>query len=297
MANIMSMTVAVACTLALTACGGGGDGNGDNTLSRSDEGIWSNLDGGSQYGMQTVILNDGSYWSFYGDIENQNDVSPTSIGGVKIQNGMVFFPLGVLQGTASVSGSSVSGTYADFLDTAAIQGTYSGTVSAQKNLNMVFHESSNMNGFMAESGGSFNMNYDSIYDQPASLTAIAGNYQGKDCILNSGGGVTELCYVSSGGSPVLPGESPPAPIPLGLTISGSNLSIGDGTEMTGTIAPHGTVANVFDVSLTPGTAADPNLLPAGRVYKGILFQTSGSPGYIEIIAAAGSDAYFYTGSK
>jgi hypothetical protein len=289
----------VACALALAACGGGGDGNSDNTLSRADEGIWSNLDGGGQYGMQTIILDDGSYWGFYGGIENQNDISPTSIDGVKIQNGMVFSPTGILQGTASVNGSSVSGTYTDFLQI-TVNGTYSGTVSAQKNLSLIFNESSN-NTFMdpSESGGSFNMSYDGIYNQPASLASIAGNYQGMDCVINSDGGITEACYKIIG--PFEPvGAPPPAPIPTNLTISGSNLTISYGTngaEMQGTIAPHGTTVNIFNVSLTPGPAADPYVLPAGRVYKGILFQTSGSPGYVEIIATAGSDAYFYTGSK
>jgi hypothetical protein len=53
--------------------------------------------------------------------------------------------------------------------------------------------------------------------------------------------------------------------------------------------------NVFDVNLTPGAAADPNVLPAERIYKGILFETSS--GTIEIIATSGSNAYYYIGSK
>jgi hypothetical protein len=136
-----------------------------------------------------------------------------------------------------------------------------------------------------------NMSYDSIYNQPASLAAIAGNYQeGSGC----------------GGSSTPP-DGPGGSLPI-LSISGSNLTVlspdGQSTIMTGTLTPHGTV-NVFDVSLTATTAGGITPLygsnnapiPAGTVFKGILFQTSDSPGDIEIVATAGNDAYFYGGSK
>jgi hypothetical protein len=72
--------------------------------------------------------------------------------------------------------------------------------------------------------------------------------------------------------------------------------------MTGTITPHGTV-NVFDVSLTTAVAGQAPYgtgnVPAGTIYKGILFQTSAgsSENFIEIVATAGTAAYTYIGVK
>jgi hypothetical protein len=227
--------------------------------------------------VQSVILSDGSYWGLYGQIQNGT-----------------FDPLGVLQGTASVSGNSVSGAYTDYLMSGLVKATYSGTVSAQSSLNLTFNDPSNTVLSNSSISGS-NMSYDGIYDQPASLAAIAGNYGGRACVINPGS-VSYSCD-STVNLPAIPtGGSVPATIPLSLTISGSNLTVGD-NEMNGTLVPHGTTVNVFDVSLTSGTGNAPNVLPAGRVYKGILFQTSGSPGYTEIIATAGNSVYYYIGSK
>jgi hypothetical protein len=271
MRNIMTVAATVACVFALAACGGGGDGDNGNTLSRADEGIWSNLDSSeaNQYGMQVVILSDGSYWGLYG------------MGG-QTEN---FNPIGVLQGSASVNSGSVSGTYTDFWSAPGLfKATYSGTVSAQNSLNLIFNDP--LNRFMGKSlsGGSFNMRYDSNYKQPTSLTVVTGNYQGHDCVINTDKIVTEACGVSTSG-----------PLYTSLTLSGSNLTVGD-NEMNGTLAPHGTAVNVFDVSLTASATSDPNVLPAGTVYKGILFQTSS--GNTEIIATSGGNsAYYYIGTK
>jgi hypothetical protein len=295
MTNFMKITAAVACAFALTACGGGGgdSGNGtstSNTLSRADEGIWSNLDNISVgLGMQAVILSDGSYWGVYGS---------------GLPNGSLFIPSGVLQGTASVSGNSASGTYTDFFETGSslFNGTYSGTVSAQNSLNLTFNDPSNpapINSSGSNSG--FNMSYDSIYNQPASLAAVAGNYWGTDCPITVGEGTGIVCGFSPGGgiigSPTYTEQ---------LTISGSNLTVSvieatpnpganEMVRMNGTLAPHGTAVNVFDVSLTATAISGNPYLPAGTVFKGILFQTSS--GNTEIIATSGNDAFSYVGAK
>ena len=302
MKHIMSMTAAVACTLALTACGGGGgDGDSGSALSRADEGIWSYTDSTAGQSsltanqMQAVILSDGSYWNIYG--LTQNDTCNAR---------------GLLQGAASVSGSGVSGTYTDFVSANFFKGTYSGTVSAQNTLNLTFNDPSNTTPF---NPAAFNgiMNYDSAYNQPASLSAIAGSYLGGTCGLNPGGTVTtagDIVTVANEmpGQPPVTGGGSSTPDQEILTISGSNLTLlspdGQSTIMTGTLAPHGTV-NVFDVSLTTAAAWDNAqygttnaAIPAGTVYKGILFQaSSGDSNYIEIVATAGNIAYFYKGLK
>jgi hypothetical protein len=273
MLNITIIMSAIACTLALTACGGGGgDNNGGSVSSRADEGIWSSLDNvtsATGLGMQAVILSDGSYWGIYGF------VSPCQ-------------QQGVVQGIASVDGSNVSGTYTNFPsgNIGPFKGTYTGTVSARNHLNLTFNDPSNATALNPIAVG--NMSYDSTYNQPASLTAIVGNYtNGVGCINSS-------WY--------------PISLPV-LTISGSNLTLlgADGsTVMQGTIAPHGKV-NVFDVSLTTastgelfaqyGTNNAP--IPAGTTYKGILFQTSSGSlkNYVEIITTSGNSAFSYIGGK
>jgi hypothetical protein len=275
MKNIMTMTAAMACALALTACGGGDDNGGSTLMSRADEGIWSNLDSGGA--LQTVILSDGSYWSL-GGVQTDSCTDP------KISS--------VLQGTANVSGSSASGTYTDFLymaESGPANGTYSGTVSAQNTLNLTFDDPSSP----GLSNTTVSMNYDNIYNQPASLSTIAGNYS-VDCEISVPG-------------PILVGSTAPTVTVPVLTISGSNLTLtgSDGsTVMKGTLTPHGAV-NVFDVSLTATTnggiisnlGANNYGAPAGTVYKGILFQTSDHPNYIEIAAISGSTAYAYIGVK
>jgi hypothetical protein len=199
--------------------------------------------------MHAVILSDGSYWATYGLTDSGQ-----------------FVVVGILHGTASVSGGNVSGTFTDFGDYSTVHGTYTGSVSAQQSLNLTFTDPSDL--YISTSP--YNMSYDSIYNQPASLSAVSGNYLG----------VGFSGYSDYGGT---------------LTISGSSLTIGSGEcPISGTIAPHGTV-NVFDVSFTDTHCGNGN---APNTYTGILFQTSGKfSGYIEIVAVSGNTPYFYMGSK
>jgi len=295
------MATAVACALALTACGGDG-GDNDSTSTRADEGIWGyfnsndyfSSDNGGQLEMQAVILSDGSYWGVYGG----------NMDGF-------FSATGILHGAASINGGDASGTYMNvsfgiFTTLGAssgniFSGTYTGTASAQHSLNLTFNEAPqedpvNISGL---SGNSFSMSYDNIYNQPASLSSIAGNYQQASTGTPS---VPPIIFPNGG----IQSPPPGYPITYNLSISGSSLSLVESDNgnvvMTGTIAPHGTV-NVFDVNLTTtantATAGpfDSNL-PSGTVYKGILFQTSGAlKNNIEIVAAAGNSALFYMGTK
>jgi len=283
MKSIMTMASVAACFFALTACGGGSDSG--STLSRADEGIWSNFDGKSNtfYNwMQAVILSDGSYWGVVGQVtppHTQNEVT-------------TFAPFSVLHGTASVDGNSISGTYVDFGGTASFAGDYSGTVSSKKSIDMIFNDPNN--NIISMEQGHFNLSYDGAYNRPASLSAIAGNY-----LSASGGYGNSKALLDDGYYYMNPN----------LVVSGSNLTLADGNViMTGTITPHGTTVNVFDVSLTTATIIpaysmaglfSKNDIPAGTVYKGILFQTSfdSQKNYIEIVAAIGDSAYFYIGSK
>jgi len=278
----MTVTAVVACALALSACGGGGDDNSGSTLSRADEGIWSNLNsvgvGATCPAMQAVILSDGSYWGLYGYIrpEEAPISSPTQTVDNVLNNPVV------LQGTASVNDNSVSGAYTNFA--IGSNGTYSGTVSVHNSLNLTFNDPSG-----GLTGCSFNMSYDAIYNQPASLSTIAGNYSADYSAVNPGGPVIPV-----GGSP-----DNTVAYPQSLTISGSNLTLLDGsgnTIMTGTLAPHGTTVNVFDVHLATPT----NGPVAVAAYSGILFQTSSGilKGDVEILATSGnSDSFFYIGKK
>jgi hypothetical protein len=306
MKNIMMTTVSMACALALAACGGGssdscvgpefcpspsppGDGS---TLSRADEGIWSNLNNAADTNMmQAVILSDGSYWGVAGQNFGSSQTPPAL---------ETFCVNGGMHGVASIDSNNVSGTYTSFSTFVIGDSAYSGTVSAQNMLKLTLDDPSEP--MIEGPGGNFNLSYDDIYNQPASLSSIAGDYQDS---LNIG------CVYHP---PLIIAGEPPDNIPnapLSLAISGSTLKLNQGGNrvMTGIIAPHGTTANVFDVSLTTATIipaysmaglfSGGDDVPAGTIYKGILFQTSSGilKNNIEILAAAGSSAYFYTGSK
>jgi hypothetical protein len=253
----------------------GDNGTGGGTLTRADEGIWSSapeIYAGNMTSMQTVILSDGSYWGIYAD---------SAGGGFAVR--------GVLHGTASISGGTVSGDYTDSVVASLggpYKGTYSGSASAQQNLNLTYNDFD-----VILSGANFSMSYDAIYNQSASLSAIAGDYLGVGFVGSTAGL----------GTPQSSGE---------LVISGSSFTLGTGPcAITGTIVPHGTV-NVFDISFTTidsissgcsnqqamGTAM-PTPTPSGTTFNGILFQTSGFQNYIELVATSGNNAYFYMGRK
>jgi hypothetical protein len=301
MKSIMTLIAAAACVFALSACGGGNSSD-NSALSRADEGIWSNLDGNE---MQAVILNDGSYWNIYGSIFPNNGYT----------NDGTFSAIYLIShGVASINGNNVSGEYTTFPNGWSnisgffySNGTYSGTISIKNNLVLAFNDPQNW-----ISDRSFNMNYDNIYNQPASLGLIIGKYL-------PGGTMSGFCPYNPC-TPVFSSGDP------NLTISGSDLTFYDGNgnmAMTGTIASHGAMVNVFDVNLTTvrsnpmlqigsgttlGIVASPTapsqhvsvVVPVGTTFNGILFQTSsGQPkNYIEVIAAAGNNAAFYfLGSK
>ena len=282
MKNIMTMTAAVACAFALTACGGGGDDSG-SALSRADEGIWSNLNSAAVAGagMQAVILSDGSYWGVYG---TQNDGAPG-----------VFNPKWVLQGTASIDGSNVSATYIGIsLNSynSYASGTYSGTVSAQNNLGIAFAGYLNTDPLLPPRQV-LNMTYDGVYNQPALLSAIAGAYSGYGTNTYGPGNGDASKYNNI----------------QNLTISGSDLTLSDrdgNAILTGTMTPHGTTVNVFDVNLAtvlPSIPGGGSGIVNGAIilgYKGILFRTSSGSlkNSIQIVATSGdSVAYYFMGSK
>jgi hypothetical protein len=280
--------VFVACALTLVDCGGGEDDNGTSSaLSRAEDGIWSNLNNAADTNMmQSIILSDGAYWGIVGQNFGASMTPPTLT---------TFCVDAVLHGTASINGSSVSGTYTDYTGFQPVNGTYSGTVSTQSDLNLTFNDP--LDPMLVGNGANLHISYDGIYNQPASLSEVTGSYlnqNGKGCPSSSIPGAV-FYYIRPN-----------------VTISGSNLTLvdqGGNVIAIGTVTPHGTTVNVFDVSLTTaaiipaysmaGLLSGGNDVPAGTIYKGILFQTSSGilKNNIEILAAAGSSAYFYTGSK
>ena len=286
MKNIVRIPLGVACVVIATACGGGGGGDGGDAPVRADEGIWSNLDGGAGPGMQAVILSDGSYWGLYGGTQSAQFGFDDASG------------VGVLHGTAS---GSFSGTYMGFFPfnpDGVFNGTYSGTASAQSSISLTF------NNPLYTSTASLpisaaTMGYDAIYNQPASVAAIAGNnHPGNECFITPGAVAQARCgYYFSPADPTSIDYTYTRRLVIDSTQGLIEVTGTDGqtVDMSGTIAPHGTTGNVFDVSLT--TTANEIDMPVGTTVKGILFQTSGSQGHTEIIAAGENLAYYYIGQK
>ncbi|WP_156909269.1 hypothetical protein [Ottowia thiooxydans] len=285
--------------LALTACGGDGGNTPPTNVIRADEGIWTtyldpNPDGHNM--MQAIILNDGSYFG---------------ISGRAAPNNMSFCPEAVSYGKANANGNTVSGTYAEasgiYAETSTFRtGAYSGTAFTKENISLTF-ESTGLSG--APEKRNFSLSYDSIYDRPASLSEIEGGY--NQAIFDCGG-----TGFGNPGVPVDP-EKPPIPtVLLNPLISGTSLNLVDknvGAVMTGTVAPHGTAVNVFDLKLTTTVPVwsfgyfnsggviglKGAALPAGTVFKGVLFTTSFGvlKNKIQIFLTSGNTFYSYMGTK
>jgi hypothetical protein len=160
----------------------------------------------------------------------------------------------------------------------SFKGSFSGSISAQNNLNIKFTDAnqasypSTFDGFslVYDYGSSFNMIYDAASKQSASLSEVTGTY-----------------ILSSSTSSAI----------NGLTISGSSFTMGSGRcETTGTIAPDSAV-KVFDISFDAPADACIGATPAGTNFKGILIQAHSSvlSGVVQIVATSneGSNTGFY----
>lgn len=204
------LTSTLLMTIALAACGGGGGGgSGVNATVSSDpaEGLWQGtIQGGAN--ITGLVLNDGTYYVLYSPANNRNVIA------------------GLVQGSGTGRNGSFSSSNArDFV---IGDDVYPATVSASYSSKQSFNGSvTYTNGRVA----SFTSTYDSTYEQPASLTAAAGNYSGESA--SSVGVQASTVAIQSNGS-----------------FQGSS----NGCNVSGALTPRGS-SSVFNMAVTFGGGA------------------------------------------
>ena len=185
----------------LTACGGGGgggsSGGGGSTSAGTAEGMWVGTSSAG-YGVATLVLENAETWGFY--------YSGTTTAGI-------------LYGTSTGSGSSFNATGTDFnfYTRSSSSGSLTGTVVPGASIKAT-----------ASNGGSVSLAYDSSYNTPASLAAVAGNYVGW--------GVTKTTPSQSG--------------VFTINSAGAISSTGLNCSLSGSVTPRASGKNVYNVSTT-----------------------------------------------
>lgn len=190
--------LALAVTV-LSACGGGGGGGGVTSpaSTQSAEGLWqgTTTDG---YNITAAVLENGEIWAL-----------ASSSSGV----------VGFINGTSSVSGTSISGVETSYN---LVSHTY-----AQQNFTGTFNPKSTLS--ITASNGSFNSAYVTGYDQSSTpLATLAGTYSGW--LASVGGAFSPSSVVT-------------------ISSNGAISSSGAPCNATGTITPRASGKNVYNVSI------------------------------------------------
>ena len=190
--------------LGLTACGGGGGGGGGGgssgggtTSAGTAEGLWSGTTS-SGYGLSLLVLEDGTTWGLYG-------AGNTLWGSI--------------YGTSTGSGSSfnASGTAFSFYSRTASASTLTGSVIPGSSLTIT-----------SSSGGTGSLIYNTSYNTPATLAAIAGSYTGWS--------VTKSTLAQS--------------VTFSIAQNGSISSSYTNCTVSGSVTPRASGKNVYNVTTT-----------------------------------------------
>ena len=186
-------------TVLLAGCGGGDDNPAPApTPTATAEGFWTGT-ASTGVNVALAVLENGETWGVY-----------TSGGAL----------VGALYGNTISSGNTVSGAGKDFNipSRTVTSATYSGTFSAKNSIKV-----------LTSAGASFSGAYNNSYDQPASLSALAGTF--------SGWGVS--------------GTTSPAAISATVSSTGAIIVPASlGCAATGTAKPRASGKNIFDVTVT-----------------------------------------------
>lgn len=240
--------VGLSALAALAACGGGGgDSNSSSSSSPTAEGAYAGtLTGGTSNAFEMVVLEDGSYWALYGQQSN----------GALYVNGFV-------QGSGtSANGNFSSANARDFGFVPSVAGTVSATYVAGTSISGTVTATGV--GAVSFSGTTAAI-APYVYNQPASLAGVAGNWN-----MSLLTGETAAIVVNSSGA--FTGVSS-----LGCQFSGS-------------LVPRASGKNVFNVSLTFG--GSPCALP-NQVGTGVAVNSavSGGASQLIVLVTDGSRTY------
>lgn len=246
----MKKLLTVGVAMVLTACGGGGSTGGGSTSAIAPpppvtaEGFW---EGTASNGpaVALAVLEDGETWGIY-------------TSGA--------FIAGALYGVTSSSGTALTGSGKDFNIPArsVTNATYTGSFVAKSSIRVT-----------TSGGVTFSGNYVAAYDQPASLTTLAGTFSGQ--------GVS--------------GNSSTQTIPVTISASGAiTVPTSAGCGASGTASPRASGKNIFDVSVTfNGTSC---ALGNGTVTKGVgYFNSTNRSLLVLALNPAKTDGFIYVGQK
>jgi len=225
----------------LSGCGGGDDGA---PPAATAEGFWGGTTS-TGVGVSLAILENGETWGVY-----------TSANTL----------VGALYGNTTSSGSTFSGSGKDFNIPArtVTSGTYSGTFTAKSKINATL-----------SGGATFTGTYDTRYDQPASLSALAGTFSGQGVSGSSSVQAASVTISTSGA----------------ITVPASL-----GCSATGTATPRPSNKNIFNVTVTfTGTNC---ALGNGTATSGVAYyDTASRQVLVMAMNAAKSDGFIYIGQK
>lgn len=208
----MKRLTVLAAALVLSACGGGGGGE-----TASAEGFWVGTTAKGTT-VNLAILENGETWGLYG-----NSSSLT----------------GAVYGITSTSGTSLSGSgYGfDFGTRTSGSGTYTGSVTTKGSISINVSDGTTLTGA-----------YDASYDQPASLTTVAGTYTGwavtggiapqaTTVVVDVNGNISSsfvsgslICSTSGKATPRASGKNV---FNVQLTFTGNYCALGNGTVVNG----------------------------------------------------------------
>lgn len=216
-------------------------------VSNTAQGFWSGtLTGG--YNADVAILENGETWGIY--------TSGNSL-------------VGAVYGQTSSTGASLTGTgsFFNFVLRQSGSVTYSGSVTQKSAIN-----------FTTNDGEKFTGSYGVAYDQPASLTDLAGAYTGFSVTGTTGAQAIPVNISANGAI-------------AGTVVSG-NLSC----SATGTATPRASGKNIFDVRLA--FSGNFCALGNGTTTTGIAYYDASSRqiGVITLNAAK-TDGLIYIGTR
>jgi hypothetical protein len=238
------MTFVALSVCALAGCGGGDGGDkAPASANQSAEGLWqgTTTDGNTT---TAVVLETGEFW-----------------GLVTGSDGLV----GFVNGTASVNGSTVSGTSTGYdlvTNTYATQGL-TGTVTTKRSLSLT------------TSGGAFVASYLPDYDQPAApLSRVAGTYAGWSASVSGAFSPSTVVTISATGQLSSPG------VPC---------------STVGTIRPRASGKNLYDVSLGVSGVGCP---PAATSLNGVVYYDDAASNLLALVLnGTRNDGLVFVGSK
>ena len=243
----MKKLLMTSLALVLAACGGGGSDApavANSVTTTAAAGFWEGT-ASTGAAVSLAILEDGQTWGVY---TSGNQIA------------------GALYGVTASSGTTISGAGKDFnIPTRSItSASYTGNFVANNRISL------NSSG-----GGSLNATYVAAYDQPASLAALAGTFQGTGITGTTNGQAVPIT-VSATGAITVPG------------------TLGCGASGTATPRPSG--KNIFDISVTfSGTNC---ALGNGAVTTGVgYFNAATRRLSVLALNAAKSDGFIYVGQK